>query len=160
METVYKAWRSGAGSQAASPRRKRENRNRQIASAADPPEIHLPAWKLIPPEPLCHRRPPWPSPADFGTSNRLETKMPARPRRTPSPFAQRHRKRAEIIGAAAGPYPPAPIPTNTRAASNIPMLEASPDAPLARHHRTTAIPIIIQREKRSASQPSAGAAIM
>ena len=53
-----------------------------------------------------------------------------------------------------------PIHTKTRVITSRPKVAARPDAPLARLHRITHVPTITQREKRSESQPSAGAESM
>jgi hypothetical protein len=61
---------------------------------------------------------------------------------------------------AVGPYAASPMPTNTRVASMIQNAWARPEAPEARLHRITPIPMIAQRRVRSASHPKIGAVSM
>ena len=50
-----------------------------------------------------------------------------------------------MIVGATGPYAASPMPTNTRSTNIISKLVASPVAPLAPLHTSTAPPISIQR---------------
>ena len=52
------------------------------------------------------------------------------------------------------------MPTKQRVSSSMPNVPASPEAPLARLHRSTPTPMSIQRERRSASRPNTGAPSM